>query len=76
MWVQSLGQEDPPRGGNGNPIQYSCMKNPMDRGAWWAAIQRVAESNRTEQQNSKLRYSNSSWGSLLFFFFFPTYNML
>ena len=26
--------------GNGNPLQYSCLKNPMDRGAWWATVQR------------------------------------
>ena len=25
-----------PGGGNGNPLQYSCLRNPMDRGAWWA----------------------------------------
>ena len=25
-------------GGNGNPIQYSCMKNPVDRGAWWIIV--------------------------------------
>ena len=25
-------------GGNGNPLQYSCLKNPMDRGAWWATV--------------------------------------
>ena len=30
--------------GNGNPLQYSCLKNPMDRGAWWAAVQKVAKS--------------------------------
>ena len=30
--------------GNGNPLQYSCLKNPVDRGAWWAAIHRVAQS--------------------------------
>ena len=30
--VQSLGQEHPPREGNGNPLQYSCLENPMDRG--------------------------------------------
>ena len=24
--------------GNGNPLQYSCLKNPMDRGAWWAPV--------------------------------------
>ena len=33
-----------PREGNGNPLQYSCLKNPMDRGAWWAAIHWVAKS--------------------------------
>ena len=26
-------------GGSGNPLQYFCLKNPMDRGAWWAAVQ-------------------------------------
>ena len=31
-------------GGHGNPLQYSCPENPMDRGAWWAAIQGVAKS--------------------------------
>ena len=30
--------------GNGNPLQYSCLENPVDRGAWWAAVQRVAQS--------------------------------
>ena len=34
--------------GNGNPLQYSCLENPMDRGAWWATVHRVAESNTTE----------------------------
>ena len=33
-----------PGGGHGNPLQYSCLKNPMDRGAWWAAICGVAQS--------------------------------
>jgi len=32
MWVQSLGQEDLLDGGQGNPLQYSCLENPMDRG--------------------------------------------
>ena len=27
-----------PREGNGNPLQYSCLENPMDRGAWWATV--------------------------------------
>ena len=46
MWVRSLSQEDPPGEGNGNPLQYSCLENPMDRGAWWAAVHGIAiESN-------------------------------
>ena len=30
--------------GNGNPLQYSCLENPMDRGTWWAAVHRFAQS--------------------------------
>ena len=30
--------------GHGNPLQYSCLQNPMDRGAWWATVRRVAKS--------------------------------
>ena len=30
--------------GNGTPLQYSCLENPMDRGAWWAAVHGVARS--------------------------------
>jgi len=33
-----------PKGGHGNPLQYSCLETPMDRGAWWAAVQGVAKS--------------------------------
>ena len=33
-----------PGGGNGNPLQYSCLENPMDRGAWWATVHGVAKS--------------------------------
>ena len=39
-----MGQEDSPGEGNGNPLQYSCLVNPMDRGARWATIHRVAQS--------------------------------
>ena len=41
-WVQSLGWEDPVKKGNGNPLQYSCLENLMDRGAWQATIHGVA----------------------------------
>ena len=37
-----------PGGGHGNPLQYSCLENPMDRGAWQATVHVVAESDRTE----------------------------
>ena len=43
-WVQSLGQEDTPEGGNGNLLQYSCLGSPMDRGVWWATVHGVAKS--------------------------------
>ena len=33
-----------PRGGSGNPLKYSCLENPMDRGAWWATVHSVAKS--------------------------------
>ena len=33
-----------PGGGNGNPLQYSCLENPMDRGIWWATIHGVTKS--------------------------------
>ena len=35
--------------GNGNPFQYSCLENPLDRGAWWAAVHEVAVSDMTER---------------------------
>jgi len=38
------GLERSPGGGHGNPFQYSCLENPMDREAWWAAIHRVAKN--------------------------------
>ena len=33
-----------PGAGNDNPVQYSCLENPMDRGAWWATVHRVTKS--------------------------------
>ena len=40
--VPELGRS--PGEGNGNPLQYSCLENPKDRGAWWATVQGVAKS--------------------------------
>ena len=36
-----------PGGGLGNPLQYSCLENPMDIGAWWATVYRVTELDTT-----------------------------
>ena len=33
-----------PRGGNGNPLQYSCLENLLDRGVWWATVREVSKS--------------------------------
>ena len=45
--IQSLAWEDP--GAHGNPLQYSCLENPTDRGAWWATVHRVTALDVTEQ---------------------------
>ena len=41
-FIPELGRS--PGGGNGNPLHYSCLGNPMDRGAWWATIHGVTRS--------------------------------
>ena len=37
-----------PGEGNGNPLQCSCLVNPMDRGAWWVTVHKVTEADTTE----------------------------
>ena len=40
--IPGLGRS--PREGNGNPLQYTCLENLMDRGAWWAAVHGITKS--------------------------------
>ena len=44
--IPGLGRS--PGGRHGNPLQHSCLENLMDRGAWWATVHRVTESDMTE----------------------------
>ena len=41
-----------PGGGHDNPLQYSCLENPMGREAWWATVHRVAESRKPPHAKS------------------------
>ena len=40
-----------PGEGNGNPLQYSCLENPMDKGAWWATVPGFTELDMTKRLN-------------------------
>ena len=62
--IPGLGRS--PGEGNGNPLQYSCLENPMDGGAWWATYSPWGhkESDTTEQHFSKR--SSKRWGCQLF----------
>ena len=46
-----------PRGGHGHPLQYSCLENPMERGAWWATVHRVLKSQTQLKQLSMHTHS-------------------
>ena len=74
MLVRSLGWEDSPGGGKGNPLQYSCLENPMGRGAWQAKVNRVAKNQAhlkylacTYLKSTTLPVGFSSYGDSLLF---------
>ena len=51
------GSRRSPGKGHGNPLQYPCLKSPMDRGAWWATAHRVAKSwTRLKQLSMQIRF--------------------
>ena len=45
-----------PGEGNGNPLQYSCLENPMDRGTWWATVHGVAKESDTTEHAHMTKY--------------------
>ena len=57
-WVRSLGQEKSPGERNGNPLQDSCLGNPMDRGTWWAAVHGITKS-RTRLRDFTFTFKGS-----------------
>ena len=50
-WIPGSGR--PPGGGNGSPLQYCCLENSMNRGAWWATVHRVTKSRTQLKRLSK-----------------------
>ena len=50
--------------GNGNPLQCSCLENPRDGGAWWAAVYGVARSRTRLKRLSSSSSSSSGFGSM------------
>ena len=58
--IPGLGRS--PGEGNGNPLQYSCLENPMDGGAWWAIVHRVTKSwTRLSDFTFTFIYIYASW---------------
>ena len=53
LWLSSIGE------GNGNPLQCSCLENPRDRGAWWAAVYGVTQSRTRLKQQQQQQQQHS-----------------
>ena len=57
-----------PREGNSNSFRYSCLRNPMDRGAWWATAHRVAELDMSQGiNNNRQKFSHVTTFHLAYF---------
>ena len=60
-----LGLGISPGGGNGNPLQYSCQENSMDRGAWWATVHGVTQEINSEYSLKGLLLRLQYFGHLM-----------
>ena len=60
--IPGLGRS--PIGGHGNPLQYSCLENPMDRGAWWATVHGVEKNQTQWKQLSPAHTSSEAHGAV------------
>ena len=65
MWAQPLGLKDAPEEENGNLLQYSCLKSPMDRGIWQDTVHGVTESGT----QLSTQHSNGTLYKLLILYF-------
>ena len=67
--------------GDGNPLQYSCLENPVDRGAWWAKVQRVGHDlatkpplrNRTVESYGSSIFRTTYWRYISIIYLLETY---
>ena len=57
-----------PEGGHGNPLQYSCLENPMDRGAWRATVHRTVDSDTTKESDTTEATEHAQSSSLFLLF--------
>ena len=64
-----LGSERSPGGGHGNPLQYSCLENPMDRGAWRATVHEVAKSQTRLKRLTVRTWARVRTHTLIYFGF-------
>ena len=65
-WLQSQGREDSSGEENGNPLQYSGLENPLERGAWLAIVHGIAESDTTERLTHRCLTSHQRGRSYLY----------
>ena len=63
VWFPGLGRS--PGEENGNPLQYSCLENPMDRGPWWSTVQKVTKS-QAQLRDWKHTHTHTFFKRILF----------